>query len=79
MYGVALNSVGEGDEAVRVLVAALDDFPANTDILFALATMERDRGNATAALSYVDRLLELQPGNPQLQQLRRQLETAIEY
>jgi Flp pilus assembly protein TadD len=73
VYGIALNSTGRTDEAMAVLESALGPFPDDVDILFALATIERDRGNRAAAIGYVDRLLELQPGNSRLLVLRQQL------
>jgi Flp pilus assembly protein TadD len=73
VYGIALNSTGRSDDAVAVLEAALRAFPDNVDILLALATIQRDRGNRAAAIEYVDRLLVSQPGNTQLRALRQQL------
>jgi predicted CXXCH cytochrome family protein len=49
VYGVALHSTGKPQEALHVLEAAHQRFPADSAILQALATMERDRGNREAA------------------------------
>ncbi len=76
VYGIALNSTGYADEAVRVLEGGNQRFPADSEILFALATIERDRGNTTSALEYVETLLSLQPGSPRLLQFRRELQSA---
>ena len=77
VYGVALNSEGQTDDAVAVLEAGHEKFPGNADILFALATMERDRGHTARALEHANTLLELRPGDQDLQALVRQLRSAV--
>jgi Flp pilus assembly protein TadD len=75
--GIALNSLGRADDGIAVLVAALERFPQNTDILMALATIERDRSNPAAALDYAMRLQRLRPLDRNLQALIAQLQSEI--
>ena len=61
VHGVALNSVGQTDEALEVLEAAQARHPSDRDTLLALATINRDAGRMAAALSWADRLVALDP------------------
>src|SRR5262249_61649116 len=45
VYGVALNSAGAGDRALSVLRDGHEHHPGDPDILVALATISRDRGD----------------------------------
>jgi tetratricopeptide (TPR) repeat protein len=64
VYGVALHSVGEIDRALSVLDAAHRRFPTDRELLVALMTMSRDRGDRAGASRYALRLAELVPGDP---------------
>ena len=75
-YGVALNSLGQTSEAVAILESGHIKFPNDTDILIALLTIERDLGNFARALEYTTILIQLQPNDPNLQILKKQLESA---
>jgi len=75
VYGVALNSLGESDQAIRVLEQALRSRPHDRDLLFALATIHRDRREFGRALVHGRRLLALYPGNTGYQRLETQLRT----
>jgi hypothetical protein len=48
--------------------------PADRDVLTALLSFSRDRGDFAAALGYARELLVLDPGNPQLRALVSDLE-----
>ena len=74
VLGVALSSLAQGDEAVVVLESAQKQFPYSRDILFALATMERDRGNRAEALGWTEEMLKLNPTDQQAKQLSAQLQ-----
>jgi tetratricopeptide (TPR) repeat protein len=63
VHAVALHSAGRPDDAVRVLQRATERWPADRDMLLALATMQRDAGRRDAALATVQRLLETHPGD----------------
>jgi len=52
VYAIALNSVGKADQAVKILEQAQRDYPANSDILYALISIYRDQGNQSKASHY---------------------------
>lgn len=52
VYGVALSSMGHPQEAIAVLVSALQDYPGNRDIVAALAALYRDAGDDEKAAYY---------------------------
>ncbi len=63
VYGVAENSVGSGDKALRILDDAWLKFPNEFDIGFALATMLRDQGEREQAIHIVGELDTRFPDN----------------
>ncbi|MBW2540661.1 MAG: tetratricopeptide repeat protein [Deltaproteobacteria bacterium] len=69
VYGIALNSTGEADRALRVLNAAHRQHPGDQALLTALVTMSRDAGDWQAALRYALDLVELLPEDPGARQL----------
>jgi Flp pilus assembly protein TadD len=77
VYAVALNSGGQGAQAMTVLKAGLARHPADRDILLALVTYSRAAGDAAAALDYAERLARIVPDDRSLagliQELRRQV------
>ena len=75
VYGVALNSLGKSVQAVRVLEQALRSRPHDRDLLFALATIYRDRREFGKALVHSRRLLALYPESAGYRHLERQLRT----
>jgi Flp pilus assembly protein TadD len=58
-----------------VLTAAHRRHPADRELLWILALINRDRGNSVAAGEYARKLYELAPQDPRVQQLLRELET----
>jgi Flp pilus assembly protein TadD len=50
------RSTGRADEAIATLVTASAKHPADTDILAALASFCRDRGNEAKARRYMEQL-----------------------
>ena len=75
VYGIALNSTGQVSEARQVLGAAQAKFPENIDILYALVTIHRDRGDTVGALGYAKRLATLRPDQEYFSQLVNELQT----
>jgi Flp pilus assembly protein TadD len=79
VYAVALNSGGQGAQAMTVLKAGLARHPADRDILMALVTYSRAAGDAGAALDYAERLTRLVPDDRGMaglvEELRRQVKT----
>ena len=73
VLGIALNSTGQSDAAIATLEAVHERHPNDRDVLFALATMERDRGNRVRAIEWTNALLRLNPADPQAEQLLQQL------
>ena len=67
--GLAILQTGEYQKALKILDEAHRLAPADTEILYALATINRDHKNYPAALRYVQRLRELDPANGMYQQL----------
>jgi predicted CXXCH cytochrome family protein len=73
VYAVALHSLGRSAEAVRALERDATRWPRNRDILFALATMERDAGHRDNARRAAQRLLEANPDDREARSLVEQL------
>ncbi|MHA6205292.1 tetratricopeptide repeat protein [Dyella soli] len=69
VYGVALSSAGQAGQARAVLGKALVASPYDPSLLFALAGLERDAGNARAAREYASRLVAVVPQSGEAQQL----------
>ncbi len=72
VYAVALNSLGHGAQAIKVLENAQASFPANYDIAWALATMYRDIGQTDDARAAAEGILSQYPND---QNSRRLLES----
>ncbi len=76
VYGVALNSAGQKDAAVEALAKAQSQHPNNRELLWALATFERDRGNSAAARGWAEKMLALNPADEAANQLLETLPPA---
>ena len=74
VYAVALNSLGQSDAAIDLLLRGKDDFPADFDIHWALATMLRDVGRADAAKEIAENLAVRYPEVQQVQTLTNSLQ-----
>ena len=73
VYGIALNSAGRRDEAISVLQENLARHPNDRETLAALVALNRDAGDAGAALEYAKRLAQLFPGDHALNALIKSL------
>lgn len=73
-YGIGLHSTGQLRQAFDVLEAAVAQHPSDQDLLYALATMERDRGNMAKALAYAMTLKEAAPQHPYADALLQSLQ-----
>ena len=69
VYGVALDSVGQTDERSRFWRPPDAGTPAIARFSQALASFSAKAGNRPAAIGYAKQLLELEPGNPEVQRL----------
>lgn len=61
VYGVALHSLGQTDNAIDVLGKAREDFPENYEIAWGLATILRDNGDIAASRSVATDMLTRYP------------------
>ena len=69
VYGVALGWANQTEGAISVFEEALAVHPYDREILTALATYNRDRGDLEAAIAFAERLVEVAPEDPSAQQL----------
>ncbi len=78
-YALALayDATGDRIRAIKSLTKSSEKFPADVNILFALTTFYRDQGQLDKALENARRLCEVDPGNPNYQQLADQIESMI--
>ncbi|MFO1432289.1 MAG: tetratricopeptide repeat protein [Candidatus Competibacteraceae bacterium] len=74
VYAVALHSTGKPDEAIEVLEEAHARRPNDRELLYALTTFQRDRGDLEAARRYAQQLLTLTPQDPVVRRLVDQLQ-----
>ena len=61
IYAIALNGEGKAEQAIRVLERALKKTPNDRDILIALVTINRDRGDLGQARVFARRLVAVFP------------------
>jgi predicted CXXCH cytochrome family protein len=73
VYAVALNSLGRSAEATRTLQRATARWPADRNILFALAAMERDAGHKEEARKAAQALVTADPEDREARALLEQL------
>ena len=73
IYGIALNTEGKAEQAVRILETALSKDPKNRDILIALVTINRDRGELSRARTFARQLVAFFPQDSAAKQLLKNL------
>jgi Tfp pilus assembly protein PilF len=73
VYAIALRSNGLVAHAIKILEQTHKRRPADRDVLKALITFERDKGNMALAATYAEQLVQLVPGDPQAEALRDSL------
>jgi tetratricopeptide (TPR) repeat protein len=73
VYAIALNSLGRSAEATRMLQRAAERWPADRNILFALAAMARDAGHKEAARTAAQALVAADPDDREARALFEQL------
>jgi len=74
VLGIALNSVGRHQEAVRVLRSARERFDGDFDIALGLATILRDSGDQEGALNIAYALARRHPEDQNVLNLLRSLD-----
>ena len=73
VYAIALHDLGKPQSAVEQLQKLLRHYPANHEVLLALANYSDELGQRKQAIGYADSLLILAPTNKTYQQLKQQL------
>jgi predicted CXXCH cytochrome family protein len=76
VYAVGLHSAGRRGEALAALRAADARHPYDLEILGALVSMNREAGDAKAALPYARKVAEVLPDDPNVKRLLNELEAA---
>ncbi|HEX9207030.1 MAG TPA: tetratricopeptide repeat protein [Steroidobacteraceae bacterium] len=74
VYAVALHSTGHSAEAIQILRQAVRQWPRERDLLFALASFERDAGDLHGARRTLQSLLEAHPDDPGARALAAELQ-----
>ena len=74
-YALALDDTGQTGAAITVLEDEIKRHPYDGASLGTLAGLYAKAGNPRQAVVYAQRLVELEPDNPQAQQLLGQLRT----
>lgn len=74
VYAVALQSVGNLDEALRVLQKAKEKHPADVDILYALMSYYQAVGKNEQAVVHARKLEKLLPSNEKIRKLIQSIE-----
>jgi tetratricopeptide (TPR) repeat protein len=78
VYAVALHSAGQSDKAVAILKLNLVNHPNDRSTLSALITYSRGGGDIGGALTYANRLAQLEPSNSRLKTLVEMLKQQLE-
>jgi len=73
VYAIALNDAGKTSAAIATLEAAIKAHPYDRDSLAAIAGFLEQSGEPAKALTYANRLDALEPGNPQVQHMLKDL------
>ena len=76
VHALALKETGDVPGALEILADAYARHPGNRDILLALATINRDAGNAAVALDYAQAMRRRHPDDPNAAALVRELSPA---
>ena len=74
VYAIALNSTGAAAEAIALLERTHRQHPADRDVLVALVSIARDRGDFATALRYARELAGLYPADMQVRAMVMDLE-----
>ena len=73
VYGVALNSAGNTAGALKALTDAYLLYPRNQEIIFMLASINRDLGKKPEAIAWTNKLLEINPADQNARQFLQSL------
>lgn len=73
VYAVALKDNGQVSAAIETLKRSIDAHPYDRDSLAALVIFLQQAGDPAEALIYARRLDQLEPGNPEVQRMLKEL------
>jgi predicted CXXCH cytochrome family protein len=73
VYAVALNDAGQTHAAIETLERSIKVHPYDRDSLAALVNFLQQSGDPAKALSYAQRLDEIEPGNPEVRRMLKEL------
>lgn len=73
VYAVALNDAGKTSAAIETLERSIKTHPYDRDSLAALVNFLEQTGDRAKALTYARRLSELEPENPVVRRMLREL------
>jgi Flp pilus assembly protein TadD len=77
VYAVALNSTGAIEQALMLLAHTHQQHPADRDVLVALISIERAKGDLARALAYARELAALYPMDGQVRLMVTDLERSL--
>ncbi len=73
VYAIALNDAGKTGDGIETLENSIKAHPYDHDSLAAIANFLEQSGDPAKALTYANRLNELEPNNPQVQLMLKEL------
>ena len=73
VYAIALNDAGKTREAIETLESSIKAYPYDRDSLAALVNFLEQSGDLASALTYANRLEELEPNNLEIREMLKQL------
>jgi tetratricopeptide (TPR) repeat protein len=73
VYAIALNDAGQTKAAIEALESSIKAHPYDRDSLAALVSFVEQSGDSAKAVTYAQQLDELEPNNPQVRQMLKQL------
>ena len=73
VYAVALNDAGRSRAAIELLESSLKTHPYDRDSLSALISFLEQAGDRAKALTYAQRLYQLEPDNPEVRRMLKEL------
>lgn len=77
-WAVALQTIGRPEQAEKIYQQAIELAPQHPDYLYGICTLYIQQNQYREALPYAQRLLELRPNDPNIQNLVRIIEYRLE-
>ena len=73
-----MNDAGKTSAAIETLESSIKEHPYDPDSLTAMANFLEQSGDPAKAVTYASRLNELEPNNPQVQQMLKELREHVQ-